>query len=208
MQNPFKSCLFTWLTSPAPLSCTHSSQVLISVVDVILVKCPACNPQFSFTWLLHRICHDWSLLCSWTISLPWQQGHHHFLIFLMAHWLHLPCLYCWILFFLRSQAGIPQSLVLPSLFYTYSFVEFIHTPNFTEHVHTKALNLSLVPTFPWVLDLCTQCLCNILFWVTGSHDTLENYSPSSLGRNKTKTTLGPLDVFILLLLIWNHEHFQ
>lgn len=132
-----------------------SSLVSISVVDAILVKCPACNSQFSFTWLLHRICHDWSPLDSWTISLLWQRGHHHFLIFLMAHWLHLLCLYCWILFFLRCQAGTPQSSVLPSLFYTHSFGEFIHTPSFTKHVHTKALNLSLVSTFPWVLDFCT-----------------------------------------------------
>lgn len=41
-----KSCLYTWLTCPAPLSCTHSSEALISVVDAILVKCPACNSQF------------------------------------------------------------------------------------------------------------------------------------------------------------------
>lgn len=197
-----KSCLYTWLTCPAPLSCTHSSEALISVVDAILVRCPAWNSQSSFTPLLHRICHDWSLLCSWTISLPWQRGHHHLLIFLMAHWLHLPCLYCWILFFLRPQAGIPQSSVLlPSLFYTHSLGEFIHTPSFTKHVHTKALNLSLVPTLPWALDLCTQCLCDIPFWLTGSHDTWENDSPSCLGRNKTKTTLSPLDTFILLLLI-------
>lgn len=100
------------------------------------------------------------------------------------------------------HAGTPQSSVLlPLLFYTHSLREFIHKPSFIKHVHRKALSLSLVPNFPWVLYLCTQCLCDILFWLTGSHGTWENNSPSCLERNKIKTTLGTFDTSVLLLLI-------